>query len=203
MPGFLNILQNMISRLQTGWPSFIPNFWAWIVRFTPENGHRPESGGTDGTIPVGFTLRNTSGADDVRDNINKNDGQWHHYAATWDGLFGVRRLYVDGVISLEIGNDFGPMGLASQYALLLGGKNSPATAGVIQEDSNIRGSLYDVRYYNYALDGSEVTQLAFQPLTLSISPSGANVVLTWSAGSLIESTSVTGPWTTNSAALSP
>lgn len=164
---------------------------------------RPESGGTDGTIPVGFTLRNTSGADDVSGNINKNDGQWHHYAATWDGLFGVRRLYVDGVISLEIGNDFGPMGLASQYALLLGGKNNPATAGVIQGDSNIRGSLYDVRYYNYALDGSEVTQLAFQPPTLSISPSGANVVLTWSAGSLLESTSVTGPWTTNSAALSP
>lgn len=71
MRGFPNILQNMISRLQTGWPSFIPNFLAWIVRFTPENGHRSESGGTDGTIPVGFTLRNTSGADDVSGNINK------------------------------------------------------------------------------------------------------------------------------------
>ena len=37
-------------------------------------------------------------------------------------------------------------------------------------------------------------------VTLSIQPAGANVVLTWAQGTLLESTSLAGPWTTNNAA---
>jgi uncharacterized protein YjdB len=43
----------------------------------------------------------------------------------------------------------------------------------------------------------------FVPLTLGIAPSGTNVVLTWSAGTLLQAPTVLGPWTTNSAAVSP
>jgi hypothetical protein len=38
---------------------------------------------------------------------------------------------------------------------------------------------------------------------LSIAASGQNVVLTWPQGVLLQSPTVTGPWTTNSAATSP
>jgi uncharacterized protein YjdB len=41
------------------------------------------------------------------------------------------------------------------------------------------------------------------PLTLEIAPSGTNVELTWSAGALLQAPTLLGPWTTNSAAVSP
>jgi hypothetical protein len=41
------------------------------------------------------------------------------------------------------------------------------------------------------------------PQTLHIAPSGSSVVLTWQTGTLLESTNVLGPWTTNSTATSP
>jgi hypothetical protein len=40
-------------------------------------------------------------------------------------------------------------------------------------------------------------------VTVGISPSGTNVVLTWSAGTLLQAPTLLGPWTTNSAAVSP
>ena len=43
-------------------------------------------------------------------------------------------------------------------------------------------------------------ELVAVPPTLNLQQSGANVVLTWSAGTLLQATSVTGPWTTNSTA---
>ena len=39
--------------------------------------------------------------------------------------------------------------------------------------------------------------------TLTIAPSGGNLMLTWPGGTLLEAPAVTGPWTTNSAAVSP
>ena len=42
------------------------------------------------------------------------------------------------------------------------------------------------------------------PPTLGLAASGGNLTLSWSAGSiLLQSTNVTGPWTTNGSATSP
>jgi hypothetical protein len=40
------------------------------------------------------------------------------------------------------------------------------------------------------------------PQTITITRSGSNVVLNWQTGTLLESTNLLGPWTTNSAAVS-
>jgi hypothetical protein len=64
------------------------------------------------------------------------------------------------------------------------------------------GRIDEVVVFSRALSQSEVLTLAGQattPPTLSIGRTGANVVLTWSAGTLLEATVITGPWTTNSA----
>ena len=41
------------------------------------------------------------------------------------------------------------------------------------------------------------------PIVVSIQNAGSNLQLTWPVGSLLESTNVTGPWTTNLTATSP
>jgi hypothetical protein len=38
---------------------------------------------------------------------------------------------------------------------------------------------------------------------IGISRSGSSVVLTWTSGTLLQAPAVTGPWTTNNAAVSP
>jgi hypothetical protein len=87
----------------------------------------------------------------------------------------------------------------------LGGIDTAGTG-----DNNIvtffPGNLYDVRVYNYELTPTQVATLAGVTIapTLGIAPNGSGgFVLTWSAGSLLQSTNVSGPWTTNNAATSP
>jgi hypothetical protein len=66
------------------------------------------------------------------------------------------------------------------------------------------GIIDEVVLYLQSLTGAQIQQLYLSaglplPVTLKIQPSGANVVLTWPVGTLLEAPSVTGPWTTNTA----
>lgn len=84
----------------------------------------------------------------------------------------------------------------SQANIRIGCDNSVGTT--------FNGKIDEVVVFNRALNQSEVLTLAgsaapVTPPTLTIERSGADVVLTWSAGTLLEATAVTGPWTTNSA----
>lgn len=86
----------------------------------------------------------------------------------------------------------------SQANIRIGCDNSTATA--------FNGKIDEVAVFNRALSQTEVLTLAGQattPPTLSIQHVGANIVVTWSAGQLLEANDVTGPWTTNSVATSP
>ena len=47
------------------------------------------------------------------------------------------------------------------------------------------------------------TSITVASSILGIAPDGANVVLTWSGGTLLQAPTLLGPWTTNSAAVSP
>jgi hypothetical protein len=67
-----------------------------------------------------------------------------------------------------------------------------------------------VAVYNYALSATQVKTHYAKGIgavvvtpTLEIARSGANTVLTWTQGLLLQAGSVTGPWTTNSTAVSP
>lgn len=111
-----------------------------------------------GSAPVAtFTVRGTSGEDDPYDGSTLiDDGNWHHFAAIWDGVAGVRKLYVDGKLNTMVGHDFGPMGLASVNYLTLGGR---AGAGSAEPGNTFFGQLFDVQVYGVALSGSTVQGL--------------------------------------------
>jgi hypothetical protein len=65
------------------------------------------------------------------------------------------------------------------------------------------GKIDEVAVFNYALTSQQVLDLynASQSVavSLSIQKVGANVVLSWTKGKLLEATSLGGPWTTNNA----
>lgn len=66
------------------------------------------------------------------------------------------------------------------------------------------GIIDEVALYMRTLSLSEIEQLYVAggyplPVTLTIQPAGANVIITWPQGTLMEATNILGPWTTNSA----
>lgn len=81
-------------------------------------------------------------------------------------------------------------------------------------DPNFIGNIDEVAIYKQSLTQTQLTNLWTAALTgvvtppsatLSIQPSGANVVISWNppVGMLLQAPSLNGPWTTNSAASSP
>ena len=74
---------------------------------------------------------------------------WHHVALTWDGT--TRRIYVDGALAGSAVGGFDD----SSLPLVIGG----------DLDGNVpmifyRGALDELRFYDRALDASEITALA-------------------------------------------
>jgi Concanavalin A-like lectin/glucanases superfamily len=70
------------------------------------------------------------------------------------------------------------------------------------------GSIDEVAVFTYSLTPAQLQSLyasgaVIAPVTLSIQQSGANVTLAWPFGLLLQADSITGPWTTNTAASSP
>ncbi|MDB6019205.1 MAG: Chitinase [Pedosphaera sp.] len=99
---------------------------------------------------VTFTVRGTS-VDDPLPSIEGDASAWHHYAATYDGVAGVRTLYIDSVVALRLTNDFGPMVTADGSHLVLGGQDLASGYG-----HYFAGYLYDVRMYGYAISPAEI-----------------------------------------------
>jgi len=81
------------------------------------------------------------------------------------------------------------------------------TVGSIGSDLAIGGRYFDgaideVAVYRSALPGSAITNIftgvvAPPSVTINIEKIGSNVQLSWPQGTLLESTNVAGPWTTN------
>jgi hypothetical protein len=113
-----------------------------------------------------FTLKGTSTAN-LQSTSNVTDGNWHHYAGTWDGTTGVRSVYVDGVLTASLTNDLGTMTTAGNYRLLLGGIDTVGTGDANINGPFFNGQLYDVRIYNYALSQAQVQALAGVTPTVS------------------------------------
>ncbi len=82
-----------------------------------------------------------------------DDGNWHFIAAVWDGVAGTRKVYVDGVLDIDLANDFGPWISPAQHSLMLGARDDNGAFNYLN------GLLYDVRIYNYALSQSQVISL--------------------------------------------
>ena len=124
-----------------------------------------------------------------------NDGAWHHVVAIRQGTNGF--IYVDGVRAAAASST-AVASLRSANLTYIG--RNPR-----DNDQPLTGDLDEVALFNRALTPAEVANLApvVIPPVVSIARSGADAVVTWDAGSLLEATNVTGPWTINPTATSP
>ncbi|HXD00946.1 MAG TPA: LamG-like jellyroll fold domain-containing protein [Verrucomicrobiae bacterium] len=130
------------------------------------------------------------------------DGNWHLVAYTYTGITNEANngsLYVDGELVANNSVFVTPAG--DNLDVWIGG--APDYGTTFGTARLFFGNLADVAVLNYALEGEEIQGLFTGQGTLQIRASGPNVVLTWPSGVLLQSTSLTGPWTTNSAAVSP
>jgi hypothetical protein len=140
---------------------------------------------------------------------NVSDNKWHFVALTFDqATNGFADLYIDGALDQSANNG----GMAWTWPA-----GQPLTIGY-SLDSTWRaynGNLDDVRYYNTALNATEIssifssdaladtTDLQFQ--FNFTAPPGSGIVLTWleSAAVLQSAPSVTGPWEDVTGSASP
>ncbi len=133
-----------------GWHPFVTkggeNSIGWQVRADANgNGGNPT-----------FTIRGP-GNDDAGNGapLNLVDGGWHHYAATYDGVLGLRRLYVDGMMQININGNRGTINAANIEHVVLGAiESTPNFNG-----NFFTGNLFDVRMYSYPISLAEVQSL--------------------------------------------
>jgi hypothetical protein len=111
-------------------------------------------------------------------------------------------------------NANGMAAATNNYASVVQAVNTPGFIGGDLHDANFIGNIDEVVTFNQSLTQTQLTNLwtaaatgvVTQPAaTLSITPSGANVIISWNppVGMLLQSPSINGPWTTNNAAASP
>ena len=155
------------SMTVTFWAKGYPGQWnPWVSKYG-DSGAAPTSGwqlrdGGNNANPA-WTIRGAGGAvtqgtavfgnsEDMRGTIAANDGQWHHYAGTFNAATGERRLYIDTVLSgEETGNH--AYTLAADSHVCIGARDAHGTIG-----SFFTGRIFDVRIYNYNLSSNELSQ---------------------------------------------
>ncbi|MDR3459725.1 MAG: Ig-like domain-containing protein [Verrucomicrobiae bacterium] len=151
-----------------------------------------QSGGNDGP-----------GLPDATDPIAKpgiNDGNWHMVAYTYTGMPGQSgngRLYVDG--ALVASNTVATAPAGNGLDAWIGG--SPDYG-----DRFLPAYIANAAVFAQSLNAAQVNgiyngQWIPGAQTIAITRSGSNVILNWQTGTLLESTNLLGPWTTNSAAV--
>ena len=128
-------------------------------------------------------------------------GAWSYLAATYDGT--TKRFYVNGV---EVGSNTTAFGPNDEKVLRIGaGATDDPTGNFFFE-----GSVDEAAVYGKVLTPEQILihyAVGAKPSsapTLSIEVAGANVVLKWSDGILLEATAVAGaPWQPVTGAASP
>jgi hypothetical protein len=211
--GYLNTYDDTINNAMTVtfWAKGLPGGWSPWVSKNGEGaaGWQLRIGNPDATPcwtvrdgGVGsYTLGNgpswaPNGDLDDMHSPTTVDSNWHHYAGTFDATAGIRNLYVDGELKAqEIGNVL--YGLSPASYVTIGGRDGAAGNSF---GSYFTGKIYGVRIYNTNLSEAQVNFLI--PAVPSV-PSftgppllnGNKLVLTWSGGTLLQATNVTGPWT--------
>ena len=159
-----------------------------------------------------WSIRGTGGTEDMTSSFGSNDGNWHHYAGTYNATTGIRTLYVDGKLAVTQSGQ-GPYTLSAFSHLMIGARDNGGNTfdnSVAGFGNYFTGKIYDVRVYDYALSQLQIGAAVpgLPPILASqvIPGSGGNpgqFVLSWSGGTLLEATNVAGPWNTNAVQTSP
>jgi hypothetical protein len=195
-PGY--VTDTFDGGLQNGatvmlWAKGFPGAWnPWVSKYG-ENGVGWQLRINNGGPNACWTMRGTGNTDDMTSSVGSNDGQWHHYAGTWDGTSFTRNLYVDGV-QTATATGSSPYTLGTTSELMIGARD----AGNASFGNYFTGGIYDVRIYNYPLTQSEILNVGGLPPPFTSAVVAGQLVLTWPAGTLLQATNLLGPWTTNS-----
>jgi hypothetical protein len=162
------------------WAKGVPGTWNGFVSKRGEDGigWQVRRGGGD---TEAFTVRGTaSGNYDGVGSVPIIDGQWHHFAAAWDGITGTRKCYVDGILDpgVNLTGDFAPLSPAPNHHVGIGVREQ---GGLGNFESWFAGRLYDVRIYNYPITAAEVTALvSVTKPSLTIRPwTGNQIRIAW------------------------
>lgn len=129
------------------------------------------------------------------------DGNWHMIAYTCTGIPGINNglLYVDGLF--VAGNSVTTVSAGDDLDVWIGGSPDYGTARLL----NAR--IAHAAIFAQALSAAQVqdlyTGVYAGPVNLGVTHAGSSIVLNWQAGVLMQAPSLLGPWTTNSAAVSP
>src|SRR6202453_1311278 len=145
-----------------------------------------EPGANDGGPPA-----------DATDPSSIVDGNWHLLVYTYTGTLTGNNgsLYVDG--RLVANNAIATTPAGDDLDVWIGGAPDYGTARLLP------GYIADAAIFTEALSAAEVEALYSGGVIVDIAHSGSSIVLTWPSGTLLQAPTVLGPWTTNSAAVSP
>ena len=141
------------------------------------------------------------GQSDATGPISVFDTNWHMIAYTYTGIPGQISnggLYVDG--ALVANNTVATAPAGNGLDVWIGGAPDYG-------DRFLPAYIANAAVFAQSLSAAQVNgiyngQWIPGPQTITITHSGSNVVLNWQTGTLLESTNLLGPWTTNSAAVS-
>jgi hypothetical protein len=159
------------------------NTWEGFLAKGDNSYRASRSGGTGNATHMGATGTTVGGGNGYFDGtIIVTGGQWHHYAATYDGAAG--KIYIDGV--LDVTSPGTGQIAQSSYDLLIG-ENQQATGRFLH------GLMDEVRIYSRALTDSEIVDVmngagADFPFASGPNPADGSlysqtwVSLTWRAG---------------------
>ena len=117
---------------------------------------------------ITYTLGDSLWGNDIQQcnphGLPGEDANWHHYAATYNVAAGIRRIYFDGSLASQQNGDAQYASAATQHFVI---------GGMEQKVNGIVGfttaSMYDVRFYNYDLTASQVSDLLPNPF-ISVQP---------------------------------
>ncbi|MFH1716540.1 MAG: LamG domain-containing protein, partial [Planctomycetota bacterium] len=151
------------------------NTWEGFLAKGDDSYRASRGGGTGNATHMGISGTSTGGGNGwFNGTVIVTGGDWHHFAATYDGTAG--KIYIDGALDVtspgtgQINN--------SSYDLYIG-ENSQATGRFLH------GLLDEVRIYSRALDDTEILGVmagagAEYPLASAPSPAdGATHADTW------------------------
>jgi hypothetical protein len=146
-----------------------------------------------------------SGWDIINSGVSVQPGQWAHVALTYDGV--TKRFYVNGILAGSSTAAYMPNQIDAMQALIGAGDNESLPGAYF-----FQGGIDEVAVYNTCLPASSIqahyavatTVPYVAPPLISISQSGGNVILTWSGGTLQQSTNlVDGIWSNVTNVMSP
>ncbi len=219
--GYVNTFDDIINTngmTVTCWAKGYPGGWnPWVSKYG-ENGHgwQLRVNAANPEQPT-WTIRGTGGNEDMNESGSTSDVFWHFYAGTYSPVTSNRLLYVDGLMVVSQTGQ-GPLSGSPTSFLMIGAKDSGGDAF----GNYFTGEIYGVQIFDAELTTNQIGDLMTQepPLAPSVpvfnltnnvqvipgaggSKVGGEFVISWSTGSLWESTNLATSWIHLTNATSP